>query len=109
MSRHQFDLVMCMKQPGTQIGLLCDKCDGKCPICDSFIDDNTIRLKKRVRICQTCSFGKQSYSCITCGSNLAHHEAFYCFECCKLEKDKDGCPRIINVGSNTVDKHFLNK
>lgn len=25
-------------------------------------------------------------------------DAYYCTECTRLEKDRDGCPRIINVG-----------
>lgn len=100
MSRHQFDLVMCMKQPGTYIGLLCDKCDGKCPICDS-----TVKPKSKVRICEQCAFGKSGQKCIICGS-MGSHEAFYCWECCALEKNKDGCPNIKNIGSNRLDKHF---
>ena len=28
MSRHQYDLIQCMKQPGKSIGLLCSNCDG---------------------------------------------------------------------------------
>jgi hypothetical protein len=26
-------------------------------------------------------------------------DAYYCKECVKLEKDRDGCPKIINLGS----------
>lgn len=104
MSRHQFDLVMCMKQPGTHIGLLCEKCDGKCPICDSQVNP-----KARVRICESCSFGKDRKSCIICNVGKGVTEAFYCWECCKLEKNKDGCPRILNVGSNKLDRYFDRK
>jgi hypothetical protein len=28
---------MCRKQPGIAIGRLCEKCDGKCVICDSYV------------------------------------------------------------------------
>ncbi|CCD22649.1 U2 snRNP complex subunit RDS3 NDAI_0A04940 [Naumovozyma dairenensis CBS 421] len=103
MSRHQFDLVMCMKQPGTHIGLLCEKCDGKCPICDSYI-----RPKNKVKICHNCAFGKSGSSCIICG-NPGINKAYYCWECCKQEKDRDGCPKIINIGSNRTDKYFEKK
>eukprot|EP00195_Chlamydomonas_chlamydogama_P007375 CAMPEP_0202903728 /NCGR_PEP_ID=MMETSP1392-20130828/26000_1 /ASSEMBLY_ACC=CAM_ASM_000868 /TAXON_ID=225041 /ORGANISM="Chlamydomonas chlamydogama, Strain SAG 11-48b" /LENGTH=180 /DNA_ID=CAMNT_0049591043 /DNA_START=173 /DNA_END=716 /DNA_ORIENTATION=- len=37
MAKHHPDLIMCMKQPGIAIGRLCEKCDGKCPICDSYV------------------------------------------------------------------------
>lgn len=104
MSRHQFDLVMCMKQPGTHIGLLCEKCDGRCPICDSQVNP-----KYKVRICDSCSFGKQGTSCIICNTGKGVSEAYYCWECCKLEKNKDGCPKILNIGSNKLDRHFERK
>ncbi|CAR27462.1 hypothetical protein ZYGR_0I07370 [Zygosaccharomyces rouxii] len=103
MSRHQFDLVMCMRQPGTHVGLLCEKCDGRCPICDSYV-----RPKSKVRICGQCAFGKSGNSCIICGAP-GLTEAYYCWECCKLEKNRDGCPRITNVGSNRTDRHFEKK
>ncbi|KAI4129616.1 MAG: hypothetical protein LQ347_003704 [Umbilicaria vellea] len=46
------DLVMCRKQSGIALGRLCDKCDGKCPVCDSYVRPTTL-----VRICDECSFG----------------------------------------------------
>lgn len=104
MSRHQFDLIMCLKQPGVQTGLLCEKCDGKCPICDSYV-----RPKRKVRVCENCSFGKQAKNCIICNLNVGVNDAFYCWECCRLGKDKDGCPRILNLGSNRLDRHFEKK
>lgn len=104
MSRHQFDLIMCLKQPGVQTGLLCEKCDGKCPICDSYV-----RPKRKVRVCENCSFGKQAKNCIICNLNVGVNDAFYCWECCRLGKDKDGCPRILNLGSNRLDRHLEKK
>jgi hypothetical protein len=37
MAKHHPDLIMCRKQPGIAIGRLCEKCDGKCVICDSYV------------------------------------------------------------------------
>ena len=37
MARHHPDLIMCRKQPGIAIGRLCEKCDGKCVVCDSYV------------------------------------------------------------------------
>ncbi|CAI7633206.1 unnamed protein product [Penicillium glandicola] len=92
MSRHHPDLVMCRKQPGISIGRLCDKCDGKCPVCDSYVRPTTL-----VRICDECSFGNYQNKCVVCGGE-GISDAFYCFECTRLEKDRDGCPKIINLG-----------
>ncbi|KAL0372783.1 UNVERIFIED_CONTAM: PHD finger-like domain-containing protein 5A [Sesamum calycinum] len=39
MAKHHPDLIMCRKQPGIAIGRLCEKCDGKCVICDSYVRD----------------------------------------------------------------------
>ena len=36
MAKHHPDLIMCRKQPGIAIGRLCEKCDGKCVVCDSY-------------------------------------------------------------------------
>ena len=91
------DLVMCRKQPGISIGRVCDKCDGKCPVCDSYVRPTTL-----VRICDECSFGNYQNKCVVCGGE-GISDAFYCFECTRLEKDRDGCPKIINLGSSRTD------
>lgn len=59
------DLVMCRKQPGIAIGRLCDKCDGKCPVCDSYVRPTTL-----VRICDECSFGNYQNKCVVCGGEV---------------------------------------
>lgn len=88
---------MCRKQAGVAIGRLCDKCDGKCPVCDSYVRPTTL-----VRICDECSFGNYQNKCVVCGGE-GISDAFYCFECTRLEKDRDGCPKIINLGSSRTD------
>jgi PHD finger-like domain-containing protein 5A len=92
---------MCRKQPGIAIGRLCDKCDGKCPVCDSYVRPTTL-----VRICDECSFGNYQNKCVVCGGE-GISDAFYCYECTRLEKDRDGCPKIINLGSSRTDVRFL--
>lgn len=92
---------MCRKQPGIAIGRLCDKCDGKCPVCDSYVRPTTL-----VRICDECSFGNYQNKCVVCGGE-GISDAFYCFECTRLEKDRDGCPKIINLGSSRTDVSSL--
>lgn len=36
-------------------------------------------------------------------------DAYYCRECCILEKDRDGCPKIINLGSARTDLYYERK
>lgn len=91
---------MCRKQSGIAIGRLCDKCDGKCPVCDSYVRPTTL-----VRICDECSFGNYQNKCVVCGGE-GISDAFYCYECTRLEKDRDGCPKIINLGSSRTDVCF---
>lgn len=59
------DLVMCRKQSGIALGRLCDKCDGKCPVCDSYVRPTTL-----VRICDECSFGNYQNKCVVCGGEV---------------------------------------
>ncbi|KNZ57963.1 hypothetical protein VP01_2030g5 [Puccinia sorghi] len=63
MSKHHPDLIQCRKQPGIAIARMCEKCDGKCPICDSYVRPQTL-----VRICDECNFGTYGGRCIICGS-----------------------------------------
>lgn len=118
---------MCRKLPGRDVGRLCDKCDGKCPVCDSYVRPTTL-----VRVCDDCSFGNFLNKCVVCGGevsldlavslSLNNHlltpfssifqgisDAFYCFECTRLEKDRDGCPKIINLGSSRTDLFYQKK
>lgn len=100
MSRHQYDLVTCLKLPGTAVGRLCERCDGRCPSCDSLV-----RPSAKVRICDECSFGQGSTKCVICGGN-GIGDAYYCQECVMLEKDRDGCPKIVNMGSSRTDVFY---
>ncbi|ANZ73602.1 Pre-mRNA-splicing factor [Komagataella phaffii CBS 7435] len=102
MSRHQYDLVQCFKQPGTTIARLCDKCDGRCPSCDSYVNQAELAY-----ICDECSFvsNKGEGKCILCGSKSTT-DAYYCSECVMTEKDRDGCPRILNIGTTRSDLFY---
>lgn len=108
MSRHQLDLVVCLRLPGRNIGKLCPKCDGRCPTCDS-----NVNSKRLVHICDECSFGSLAEACIICGNNAkpgeTMHEAYFCTQCCLLERDRDGCPRITNLGTTRSDNFYQQK
>ncbi|ODV92120.1 hypothetical protein CANCADRAFT_21518 [Tortispora caseinolytica NRRL Y-17796] len=100
MSRHRPDAIVCMKQPGISVGKLCEKCDSRCPGCDAFVNPTS-----KARICDECSFGRAKDICILCGGT-GSSDAYYCYECVIQEKDRDGCPRVISLGSNVTDRHF---
>lgn len=108
MSRHQYDLIQCMKRPGTHFGFLCLLCDGKCPICDSLVKPTA-----KVRVCDGCAAGNAAARCILCSTHLGDKPetaaaAYYCHECVLEEKHREGCPRIVNVGSSKADM-IMNK
>lgn len=63
------------------IGRLCEKCDGKCVICDSYV-----RPCNLVRICDECNYGSYQGRCVICGG-IGISDAYYCKECVQIEKD----------------------
>lgn len=95
------------------------------PVCDSYVRPETL-----VRICDECNFGTYGGRCIICGSpgkpplpppppllpflslssadrRLAGiSDAYYCAECTRLEKDRDGCPKIVNLGASRTDLFY---
>jgi hypothetical protein len=75
MAKHHPDLIFCRKQPGVAIGRLCEKCDGKCVICDSYV-----RPCSLVKICDECNFGSFQGRCTICGGQ-GISDAYYCKEC----------------------------
>lgn len=103
MAKHHPDLVMCRKQPGIAIGKLCEKCEERCVICDSYVRPATI-----VRLCDECNYGANHGRCIICGGTGAS-DAYYCKECTQCERDRDGCPRIINLGQARMDAFYDHK
>lgn len=103
MAKHHPDLIMCRKQPGIAIGRLCEKCDGKCVICDSYVRPNGL-----VKVCDECNYGSFQGRCVICGGT-GISDAYYCKECVQLEKDRDGCPKIINLGSAKTDLFYERK
>ncbi|ETW01172.1 PHD finger-like domain-containing protein 5A [Aphanomyces invadans] len=103
MAKHHPDLIMCRKQPGIAIGRLCEKDDGKCVVCDSYVKPQTL-----VRVCDECNYGTFQGRCVICGGP-GISDAYYCRECTQLEKDRDGCPKIVNVGSSKTDLFYERK
>ncbi|MCH0630006.1 hypothetical protein JNB11_08550 [Kocuria palustris] len=103
MSRHQFDLIQCLKLPLPTVGLVCGNCDGRCPSCDSLVKPTAPAL-----VCRECSTGHMAHKCIVCGNYLGEAnelgiESFYCFECVQIERHREGCPRVVNVGTLKTD------
>lgn len=71
-AKHHPDLIMCRKQPGIAIGRLCEKCDGKCVVCDSYVRPATL-----VRVCDECNYGSYAGRCVICGG-IGISDAYYC-------------------------------
>ena len=71
--------------------------DGKCVICDSFVNPHTL-----VRICDECNYGSNENRCVVCG-NVGVTDAYYCRECVQQGKHCEGCPKIVNLGSVRCD------
>ena len=61
-----------------------------------------------VRICDECNYGTFAGKCIVCG-NAGVADAHYCRECTALEKDRDGCPKIVNLGMAKMDMYYERK
>merc|ERR1712048_710487 len=83
MGNAEYVRIFCRKQAGVAIGRLCEKCDGKCVMCDSYVRPCTL-----VRICDECNYGAQEGRCVICGG-VGVSDAYYCKECTLLEKDRD--------------------
>ncbi len=118
------DLIMCRKLAGISVGRLCEKCDGKCVICDSYVRPHTL-----VRVCDECNYGAGQGRCTVCGAP-GISDAFYCKECVQQEKDvsappelhqetlaslspsppqRDGCPKVVNLGASKTDRYYESK
>ncbi len=67
--------------------------DGKCVICDSFVNPKVL-----VHICDECNYGSNENRCVVCG-NVGVTDAYYCRECVQQEKNRDGCPKVVNLGA----------
>ena len=46
--------------------------------------------------------------CVICGGP-GISDAYYCKECTVQEKDRDGCPKIVNLGSSKTDLFYERK
>merc|ERR1719354_414315 len=99
-AKHHADLIFCRKQPGIAIGKLCERCDGRCVICDSMV-----RPAELVRICEDCNYGSFLGRCIVCGGRGVG-DAYYCKPCVLQERDRDGCPKIVNLGAERKDMYY---
>uniref|UniRef100_A0A0E0MFM0 PHF5-like n=1 Tax=Oryza punctata TaxID=4537 RepID=A0A0E0MFM0_ORYPU len=110
MAKHQADLVRCARQPGAAVGRVCAAHDGRCIACDSMV-----RPSAPARVCDGCSGGAGSSGrerCLVCGgagageggaAAAAVADAYYCKSCVQLEKDRDGCPAVVNAGTARKD------
>ena len=97
MSRHHIDVVKCRRQVGISVGMVCNKCDGQCPECNSLTHST-----EEVRICDECNYGTQTGRCIICGGKGVS-SAYYCRECVLMEHSRNGCSKNLDTGSGKAD------
>ena len=102
-TKYQHDLTLCRKTTGISRGRVCQNHEGRCVLCDSFVD-----MRVQARICDECGLGPSQGRCIVCNAPGAA-DAFYCKICQINEKDRDGCPRIVNVGIAKMDNYYKNQ
>ena len=102
-SKHLHDLELCGKPAGATVGRVCEGCEGRCVLCDSFV-----RQMTPARVCDECDFGTLRGRCLVCGKDGAA-DAFYCQECTLLGHCHDGCPRVVNVGASRIDQVYQAK
>jgi PHD finger-like domain-containing protein 5A len=72
-------------------------------VCDSYV-----KLTDKVRICDECNYGSGLGRCTVCGGPGVS-DAFYCKACVMLEKNRDGCPKIVNVSAAHKDMFYERK
>ena len=77
--------------------------DGHCVICDSFVNPFAF-----VHVCDDCNYGSFEGRCVVCGGKGVT-DAYYCRECVQQEKDRDGCPKIVNLGATKTDLFYERK
>uniref|UniRef100_A0A0E0BJ98 PHF5-like protein n=1 Tax=Oryza glumipatula TaxID=40148 RepID=A0A0E0BJ98_9ORYZ len=107
MAKLQAELVRCSRQPGAAVGRVCAAHDGRRVACDSMV-----RPAVPARVCDGCSgggggHGSRSERCLVCGAGeggaAAVADAYFCRSCVQMEKDRDGCPAVVNAGTARRD------
>lgn len=56
----------------------------------------------------TGNYGSYEGRCVICGGP-GISDAYYCRECTQEEKDRDGCPKIVNLGASKTDLFYERK
>ncbi|KAH7863877.1 hypothetical protein Vadar_022974 [Vaccinium darrowii] len=64
----------------------------------------TIGHRRNLEVTSRSSQGR----CVICGG-VGISDAYYCKECTQQEKDRDGCPKIVNLGSAKTDLFYERK
>ena len=106
---------------------VCDECnygsfEGRCVICgyvppaqrrsapssaaSAVARANSTRANAAI-LCRCASSSARAHTRAHSGAGVS--DAFYCKECTMLEKDRDGCPKIINLGQAKVDLFYARK
>lgn len=57
-------------------------------------------------VLQVCSKDVRQLALVYLSRRLGISDAYYCAECTRLEKDRDGCPKIVNLGASRTDLFY---
>ncbi|BAM82667.1 hypothetical protein, conserved [Cyanidioschyzon merolae strain 10D] len=93
----------CGRTQGSEVGLLCARCDGQCVTCEA-----VHALFEPARICADCALllveqpqrRGETPRCCRCNAPGAKYQAMFCRECVLLLKSRNGCPRNVAVLEN---------
>lgn len=122
---HAPSLVFSYVRPATLVRT-CDDCNfgtygGRCIICGSpgesasLVANNGVEERQEGggEVVSSTSLErerKRELTSASFGVVLAGiSDAYYCTECTRLEKDRDGCPKIVNLGASRTDLFYERK
>lgn len=108
MAKHQADLVRCSRQPAPPSAASAR------PTTAAASPATPWWARRAGRVCDGCSgggggHGSRSERCLVCGAGAgeggaaAVADAYYCRSCVQMEKDRDGCPAVVNAGTARRD------
>ncbi|XP_022280080.1 PHD finger-like domain-containing protein 5A isoform X1 [Canis lupus familiaris] len=113
MAKHHPDLIFCRKQAGVGEAASCPGClSGDCirswGVRGSHLILRVLSLKRQVSRLTPSEDCVKNGRCVICGGPGVS-DAYYCKECTIQEKDRDGCPKIVNLGSSKTDLFYERK
>ena len=67
---------------------------------------HTRRALRHLRLARFVQSPKSSVRLFFSHQTIGISDAYYCAECTRMEKDRDGCPKIVNIGASRKDLSY---